>query len=221
MALQLAGAKKIQQVLSEPGVLEDFLLGEDRPDVGFGHGAGSLTPRHCKLLRDTWIGMWPLNETLKGEEGYHYALARPTHYVMKPQREGGGNNIYGEDIPKALRALERIPRTNPTSVDPKEAYILMEMIQPPEKIETWLVKGGENKGREVPVVSELGVYGIHIFEEKLKGTDGRPPRKVEIVNRSAGTLLRTKGRDSNEGGVAIGESPLPVLLCARSTRKCE
>jgi hypothetical protein len=34
MALQLAGAKKIQQVLAEPGVLEDFLLGSNRPDVG-------------------------------------------------------------------------------------------------------------------------------------------------------------------------------------------
>lgn len=24
-------------------------------------------------------------------------------YVLKPQREGGGNNVYGHDIPDALR----------------------------------------------------------------------------------------------------------------------
>lgn len=26
-----------------------------------------------------------------------------SRYVLKPQREGGGNNVYGHDIPSALR----------------------------------------------------------------------------------------------------------------------
>lgn len=28
------------------------------------------------------------------------AIRNPEDFVLKPQREGGGNNIYGPDIPK-------------------------------------------------------------------------------------------------------------------------
>jgi glutathione synthase len=63
-------------------------------------------------------------------------------------------------------------------------------------VHNWLVRGGEGKPRLADVVSELGVYGVSLFG----GKDG-----LSIVNRNAGTLLRTKGRESDEGGVAIGK----------------
>jgi glutathione synthase len=199
MALQLAGAKKIQQVLAEPGVLEDFLLGSNRPDVGFGVGAGSLTQEDVEKLRKTWIGLWPMDNTPLGQEAYRMALEESERFVLKPQREGGGNNIYRGDIPTALKKLEAIP-TKQGEPDGKEAYILMELIKPPEGVSNWLVRGGENKARKADVVSELGVYGVMLFSEngKAGGKQTRP------VNREAGTLLRTKGRESDEGGVAIG-----------------
>ncbi|RSH94834.1 hypothetical protein EHS25_004640 [Saitozyma podzolica] len=90
MALQLAGAKKIQQVLAEPGVLEDFLLGSNRPDVGFGVGAGSLTQADVEKLRKTWIGLWPMDNSPLGQEAYRMALEESDRFVLKPQREGGG-----------------------------------------------------------------------------------------------------------------------------------
>lgn len=30
------------------------------------------------------------------------ALDAPERFVMKPQREGGGNNLYGDDIRKVI-----------------------------------------------------------------------------------------------------------------------
>jgi len=39
---------------------------------------------------------------------------------MKPQREGGGNNIYGDDIIKVLDSL---------STEEKQNYIIMQKIK--------------------------------------------------------------------------------------------
>ena len=188
MALQLAGAKKIQQVLSEPGVLEDFLLSPDRPDVGL----GPVTQADVEKVRQTWIGLWPMDNSKLGQEAYQLALTESNRFVLKPQREGGGNNIYRSDIPAALETLAEGQRA-PGEPERKEGYILMELITPPAGVENWLVKGGESRARRADVVSELGVYGVMLFG------DGE-----EAVNHGVGTLLRTKGRESDEGGVAIG-----------------
>ncbi len=200
MALQLAGAKKIQQVLCEPGVLEDILLSPGRPDVGFGEGAGILTQADLDKLRETWIGLWPMDDSELGQEAYKMAMSEPERFVLKPQREGGGNNIYRTDIPPALNALAKAQRAD-GEPEKKEGYILMELIKPPAGVSNWLVRGGESKTRKADVVSELGVYGVMLFGHG-----------EELVNRVAGTLLRTKGRESDEGGVAIGESVRGYVL---------
>lgn len=208
MALQLAGAKKVQQVLTEPGVLEDFLLREDRPDVGFGRGAGNLTEEDIDKIRKTWIGLWPMDNSPLGQEGYRLATTQSHRFVLKPQREGGGNNIYRSDIPNALRSLEnqQSRRGSGSGVESKEAYILMELITPPEGVGNWLVRGGENKARRADVVSELGIFGVSLFGDQGAGEGVQP------INREAGFLLRTKGRESDEGGVAIGEFVLSGLV---------
>lgn len=195
MALQLAGAKKVQQELALPGVLEDFLLGSSRPDVGLGAGAGLLTQADVDAVRATWTGLWPMDDSEEGLEAQRLAETHPERFVLKPQREGGGNNIYRNDIPPYLAKLAAEP-SNPGDPPKREGYILMELIEPPQGVHNWLVRGGEGKPRLADVVSELGVYGVSLFG----GKDAK-----SIVNRSAGTLLRTKGRESDEGGVAIGK----------------
>ncbi|WVO16558.1 glutathione synthetase [Cryptococcus depauperatus] len=202
MALQLAGAKKIQQVLTEPGILEDFLLGQDRPDVGFGSGAGNLTSLDVDNLCKTWIGLWPMDKSPRGQEALQLALTQPERFVLKPQREGGGNNIYRQSIPPFLEKLSQNAGQE-EAPDKREGYILMELIEPPQRVQNWLLRGGENKPRKVDVISELGVYGVSLFEDNKS-----------IINKEAGTLLRTKGRESDEGGVAIGISSIdsPLLV---------
>lgn len=73
---------------------------------------------------------------------------------MKPQREGGGNNIYGSDI---LTKLGKIK-------DSKErlAYILMEKITPPV-CQGYIVRPGEPIPPPLSdLVSELGIFGVII-----------------------------------------------------------
>lgn len=187
-------------------MLEDFLLSPDRPDVGFGKGAGAFTQEDVDNIRKTWIGLWPMDNSEAGQEGYRLAMTQSSRFVLKPQREGGGNNIYRSDIPQELKRLEQQQHQQQQygarDVMPREAYILMELITPPDGVGNWLVRGGDNKARKADVVSELGVFGVALFgpEGSTGGNEGQP----RVVNREAGFLMRTKGRESDEGGVAIG-----------------
>ncbi|KAG0745939.1 hypothetical protein G6F57_012001 [Rhizopus arrhizus] len=174
IAYQLVGSKKVQQVLSVPGCLERY-----------------VTKEAAEEMRACFAGLYPLDESKEGIAAYEMALEKSDALVMKPQREGGGHNIYGQDILEALKKLS-----------PKErnAYILMDLIRSPP-LNNLMIR--EGKVIEGEVVSELGVYGIYL-------NDGQD----EIVNYAGGHLLRTKAITTREGGVAAGfaviDSPLLV-----------
>ena len=51
------------------------------------------------------------------------AVGNPASFVLKPQREGGGNNLYGPEVAQAMA------RMSPSEL---ESYILMERIFPHE-----------------------------------------------------------------------------------------
>lgn len=67
----------------------------------------------------------------------------------------------------------------------------MELIEPPA-LRNAILRNGKVESGEV--VGELGVYGVCLWR--------RGGGVVE--NWEAGYLLRTKGRESEEGGVAAG-----------------
>jgi len=172
---QLAGCKKIQQVLATPNSshLSHFL-----PDQS-----------EASLVQKTFAPIYPMDQSKAGKEAQKLAKDPETasHYVLKPQREGGGNNIYRKAIPDFLSST-------PESRWP--AYILMEMIEPPAQQNIIFRNGELQKGG---VICELGVYGACLWRH---GKDGH---KGEILeNWEAGYLLRTKGDQSEEGGVAAG-----------------
>jgi hypothetical protein len=50
------------------------------------------------MLRTFFAGLWGLDDPSAPEtaEAIASAIANPDAYVLKPQREGGGNNLYGE-----------------------------------------------------------------------------------------------------------------------------
>ncbi|KAJ3049283.1 hypothetical protein HK097_009708 [Rhizophlyctis rosea] len=176
IAYHLVGTKKVQQILALPGVVERFVKDE----------------KHAQLLRNSFTGLYPLDGSQDGEKAVEIALERGGEgFVMKPQREGGGNNIYGADIPPLLSKM---------TVQERNAYILMDLIRPPPLKNIMVRQGALIEGE---VVSELGVYGLWV-------SDGD-----EIhLNEAGGHLLRTKASTSNEGGVAAGfavlDSPLLV-----------
>lgn len=175
---QLAGTKKIQQLLTQPEFIAKI--------------EPHLSEEQMALIRKTFVKIWPLDSLSElGQEGQRLAFEDPERYVLKPQREGGGNNIYKEDIPDFLNSIDRNSWGN---------YILMELIEPP-KISNKIVRGDEiASGR---IVSELGVFGTVLWDLQ----SGK-----ELMNEQAGFLLRTKLQSSNEGGIAAGFGCLDAVL---------
>lgn len=169
----LAGTKKIQQVLASPEILKRFLKDQE----------------HVDSISKVFTGLYPLDDSDAGKAALAAVLKNPASFVLKPQREGGGNNVYGEDIPKFIQSLKPGER---------QAYILMDLISPPSFQNIIARKGQYQEGT---VISELGIYGVFV-------TNG----SIVHMNEACGHLLRTKSITSHEGGVAAGfgglDSPL-------------
>ncbi len=91
--------------------------------------------------------MYPFDSSPEGRVARQLALTTPESYVLKPQREGGGNNIYRSSIPDFIKSLPDESHYN--------AYILMELIQPPPLTNSIIREGRVVTGG---VVCELGVY---------------------------------------------------------------
>ncbi|KAL7259455.1 hypothetical protein ACSBR1_005368 [Camellia fascicularis] len=174
ISYHLAGTKKIQQELAKPNVLERFL--ENKDDIA--------------KVRKCFAGLWSLDDSIIVKD----AIEKPEFYVMKPQREGGGNNIYGDDVRKTLLRLQE-ERTEEDA-----AYILMQRIFP-TITPTFLMRDGIC--HKDHAVSELGIYGAY-----LRNKDN------VIMNEECGYLMRTKVSSSNEGGVAAGFAVLDSLYLA-------
>ncbi len=185
--LQLAGGKKIQEVLTQPGVLERFLTDRAR------WGDKAYQEEDVTLLRDTWMEMWALNEG--NGEGLQRAREEASNLVLKPQREGGGNNVYKDAIPGFLDVLPQEERA---------AWIAMRLITTPKGLGNYLVRagGGSDSAVKSEVISELGIFGWSLFG----GSDGG------VQEEEVGWLIRTKGKDENEGGVAAGFSVLDSIV---------
>jgi glutathione synthase len=173
---QLAGTKKVQQVLatprpaSEPSMLSKFIKDDTE---------------EAKELWKTFTNIYPMDASGAGLEARKKALDPETAqaYVLKPQREGGGNNIYRGAIPDFLK---KTPESHWGS------YILMELITPPP-VENVILRNGQVE--QGGVICELGVYGACVWDQKSGQVQ---------YNEEAGYLLRTKGDKSEEGGVAAG-----------------
>lgn len=180
---QLAGAKKVQQVLAMEDVVERFIT----------------DPKLAQQVRGTFAVIHPLDTSPAGLAARKMALNSPEKYVLKPQREGGGNNIYRSKIPDFLRS---IPESH------WSVYILMELIEPPN-LENIIIRNGE--AVRGGVIGELGVYGAVLWRDGEGEQRGKGAQAI-VSNEESGWLLRTKGRDSEEGGVAAGFGSVDAVL---------
>jgi glutathione synthetase len=162
--MHLAGSKKVQQKLAEPGVLEKFM------------------PDSAAQMRKVFADLYSLDGD-EGTEAIQLALANPAGYVLKPQREGGGNNLYSDQLKARLEQGGDLG-----------AFILMQRILPPSH-STLTIRNGN--ALRLETLSELGIYGSYL----RVGDD-------VVVNKHGGHLLRTKAATSDEGGVAAGYAVL-------------
>ncbi|CEO96281.1 Glutathione synthetase [Plasmodiophora brassicae] len=179
IAHHLAGTKRVQQALSIPGCLEMFF-----PDA----------PDHCQVLRNVFAQQWCFEGSGPSrdvDELIRKALEAPGRYVLKPQREGGGNNFYGDGLVAQLKKLSR---------EELEQYVLMERLEP-RTYPTVVIKNNEHM-RVQNSVSEFGFYSVWL------GGNGDAP----LINECAGYLVRTKALGVDEGGVATGFSVLDTPM---------
>jgi len=74
-------------------------------------------------------GLWGLDDPDAPEVAavLARAAAAPDDFVLKPQREGGGNNLYGAELAARLRSRGGLA-----------AFILMQRIRPPVHMCAWL-----------------------------------------------------------------------------------
>ena len=106
-------------------------------------------------------------------------------YVVKPMKEGGSNNYYGNDILDVI--------TKPEVID---TSIVQAKIFPPEN-DAYILR--EGKLTKEKCINEIGIYGIILSDDT----------QVHM-NKTAGYLVRTKNVGSNEGGVVMGFSAIDV-----------
>ncbi len=176
IAAHLAGLKKIQQVLTDKQELLRVMLGD---------------AQKSRQLRSCFAKIYSLDPAdPQTAQSIAEASKEPERFVLKPQREGGGNNIYGQDIKAALSSM---------SPEQLSAYILMQRIRPAITASTPILRNG--KQSEIESVSELGIYGYILASN------------YEVLrNETCGWLLRTKPVECDEGGLITGYS---VLDCPK------
>ncbi|XP_061348458.1 glutathione synthetase, chloroplastic-like [Gastrolobium bilobum] len=164
ISYHLVGTKKIQQELAKPSVLERFF--ENKEDIA--------------KLRECFAGLWSLDDSDIAKK----AIERPELFVMKPQREGGGNNIYGDALRETLLKLQKADSGEDA------AYILMQRIFPTNSPTVLMRNGSWHKDH---TISEVGIFGTY-----LRNKD------TVIMNDQSGYMVRTKPSSSDEGGVLPG-----------------
>ncbi|KAE8381879.1 hypothetical protein BDV26DRAFT_56202 [Aspergillus bertholletiae] len=164
--------KKVQCALTTPGALEHF-----------------ISPAKAALIRSTFVSMYPLDDSEVGSHARHLATdpELSQNYILKPSLEGGGHNIFGEDIPGFLAA---IPQSQ------WSAYILMERIRSPSVFNVLLSSSGLDSGG---VISELGIFGTCLWRD---GTEERPCEMLQ--NSVGGWSFKTKHEEVNEMSVVKG-----------------
>ena len=135
IAYHLCGTKRVQQVLTEPGMLERFF-----PE----------SPEAVEKLRSGFAGIYDLDPNGKYQDKHKEASEHPERFVVKPQREGGGTLVFGNKIVDALRDWDE---------DTLKSHILMERINPVSSPNHLLMSGKITP--QVQVIPEIGFF--HAF----------------------------------------------------------
>ncbi|KAF5838970.1 homoglutathione synthetase GSHS2 [Dunaliella salina] len=222
VAYQLAGCKKVQQDLARPGMLERFMEGPS------GSGQAGASAEDCAAMRTSFAGLWSLDDLRDPSTAaiVSEAIAHPEAFVLKPQREGGGNNLYGPELhstlSSAMAVLNSTHESTQSPSDPNSSEA--PSTQSPASDDGAIQHGSSPAGQEA-----AGALSAYILMQRIlpppqrsvlarSGTWQRISTLSElgiygvfcrvgngvILNKEVGHLVRTKTATSNEGGVAAG-----------------
>eukprot|EP00944_MAST-04C_sp_MAST-4C-sp1_P000424 g424.t1 len=191
---QLTGTKKVQQILCEPNTVERYLdpsLSQDlRQCFAYQCIPTSIEANNNIEKASTTATTAPCQTGYTPESATQEAYNEPAGWVLKPQREGGGNNLWGKELVHALQTF--------SAVDLK-AHVLMKKIHCPSSLGVLMFREGTSS--QGLISNEIGIYGTYV----------RLPKENEISSKYAGYLVRSKFSGENEGGVAAGYACLSSL----------
>ena len=156
-------------MLTDPGEVELYLPAAD-----------------AAVVSSKYMPQRSLAPNADGDAAAAAATASPDAWVLKPQREGGGNSVYGAVVVTALACM------SPTE---RGGWVLMRSIYP---VRGQSVVVRDSAGGAGEVVSELRVFGTYLATAAGKVT----------LNETTGTLFRRKLADAEDGGVAVGVAVL-------------
>jgi len=187
LGYHLAGTKKVQQALARPGILERFFTGDPKKEEIVQNLKGAFAGLYSLGEDAVQEDIDAVSEAISGGEGA---------YVLKPQREGGGYNYYGDRL--AVKLKDNLQRTDGEIKLGKELaeFILMQRLFPPQQ-RSVLLRAGKVEGTGESI-SELGCFGTIVATHEGEA----------IHNQYSGYILRTKFSDVDEGGVASGFATL-------------
>eukprot|EP01017_Pseudomicrothorax_dubius_P039715 TRINITY_DN6125_c0_g1_i5.p1 TRINITY_DN6125_c0_g1~~TRINITY_DN6125_c0_g1_i5.p1 ORF type:complete len:616 (-),score=101.01 TRINITY_DN6125_c0_g1_i5:10-1857(-) len=134
---QLLNLKYFQLVLSKEKELRRFVEEED--DI--------------RRLQETFALFWSFESEEETKEIYEIVKKNPRGFVLKPQREGGGNNVYDK---AALKQIEDAIQ-NGTTESLKE-YILMKRIESNPRLSVGLARGEVSVFKSISEISLFSAF---------------------------------------------------------------
>ncbi|KAI6661245.1 Glutathione synthetase [Oopsacas minuta] len=179
VAMQLCGTKRMQQRLTDPETLDKFLWDSSKEERN--------------KLMNLFAKQFSLCNSPEGDQMAKDGITHPDLWVLKPQREGGGNNYFGQELVDMLKRLE--------GKEERGAYILMERLRAP-LTPNYLISPRHNKDclELTNTIQEIGVFGFYIARGDKLSHDV-----------TAGYLVRSKGAQTEDGGVSSGRAYMDSL----------
>ncbi|XP_037560836.2 glutathione synthetase [Dermacentor silvarum] len=135
LGYQLAGTKKVQQVLAQEGIVERFF-----PD----------DVKAVQRIRSTFVGSYSLDLTPEGDSAAQKAMRSPSKYVLKKEGEADEIHIFGCEVADQLALL--------AGKKQRETCVLMDRIRPP--VTSSYLVAPNAAVRLQNVASEIGIFGV-------------------------------------------------------------
>ena len=112
--------------------------------------------------------MWSLEDYEHDEnvqKTVQTVIEDPREFVVKPQKEGGGNNYFDKEAADLLKKFVKLIKEGDPEAESLKQFMIMERINPP-MIKSWFLK--EGKVLEIDSLSEFGLFSFLLMDTENK-----------------------------------------------------
>ncbi|CRG97898.1 glutathione synthetase, putative [Plasmodium gallinaceum] len=194
---QLVGSKRIQMLLLDDDILKKY--------ISYDLNKNKKTEQQIINDMNTLKKSFALQVDPSLDKNSHIislAIENEKNFLLKPQREGGMNNLHGSDVKEKLMLYYDEKEKHKLSI-----YVLMQKLFPSSFITVHCrTKKKENEDNDhsyfIEFSPEKSISEISLFHNFIFY------KNKNILNEQKGYLIRTKNINENEGGAICGISSL-------------